>query len=238
VAMIAGYGLLAVGVACVAVAGAISDTAALPWRSVAVAAALAVSVVLYDAILKRTPLGPLAMGACRMLNVLLGMSLASANIRLGEPLVIGYSAAQLMAAGGIGVYITGVTWFARTEAQESNRLHLLGGTLTLLGGIALAAAFPTQLPALEGRPLLLAIGSVERWWLLMLLIAGLIGWRCVDAVTDPQPRKVQYAVKYCIWSLIVLDAVLATAVCGPVWGLVILALLLPTMTLGRFVYST
>ena len=37
-----------------------------------VAALLATAILLYDAWLKRTPLGPLAMGACRMLNVLLG----------------------------------------------------------------------------------------------------------------------------------------------------------------------
>ena len=45
-----------------------------------VAALLAACILLYDAWLKRTPLGPLAMGGCRMLNVLLGMS------ALGVPL--------------------------------------------------------------------------------------------------------------------------------------------------------
>ena len=37
-------------------------------------------ILLYDAWLKRTPLGPLAMGACRMLNVLLGMSAVDAPL--------------------------------------------------------------------------------------------------------------------------------------------------------------
>ena len=36
-----------------------------PWR-----------VVAYDGVLKNTPLGPVAMGSCRTLNVLLGMSAA------------------------------------------------------------------------------------------------------------------------------------------------------------------
>lgn len=38
---------------------------------------LAGCVVLYDGFLKRLPIGPLGMGACRMLNVLLGMSLGA-----------------------------------------------------------------------------------------------------------------------------------------------------------------
>ena len=41
-----------------------------------VATLLAATVSGYDAVLKRTPLGPLAMGACRTLNVLLGMSVS------------------------------------------------------------------------------------------------------------------------------------------------------------------
>ena len=44
-----------------------------------VATLLAMAIVAYDAMLKKTPAGPLAMGVCRMLNVLLGMSAA------GEP---------------------------------------------------------------------------------------------------------------------------------------------------------
>ena len=44
---------------------------------------LAVSIVLYDRGLKRTPLGPLAHGRCRMLNVLLGMSVLAGPFATG-----------------------------------------------------------------------------------------------------------------------------------------------------------
>ena len=74
-------------------------------------------ILLYDAWLKRTPLGPLAMGACRMLNVLLGMSAVDAPL----------GAEHWLVAGGIGVYVAGVTWFARTEAEQSSRLQLVAG---------------------------------------------------------------------------------------------------------------
>ena len=67
------------------------------------------AVVLYDGLLKRTPFGPLGMGACRLLNVLLGMSLAAGPWGLFHGQV----------ALAVGTYITGVTWFARSEATES-----------------------------------------------------------------------------------------------------------------------
>ena len=82
-----------------------------------VAALLATCILLYDAWLKRTPLGPLAMGACRMLNVLLGMNALDAPLHAGHWLV----------AGGIGVYVAGVTWFARRESEESSRVQLASG---------------------------------------------------------------------------------------------------------------
>ncbi len=51
-----------------------SNNFIISWLPAIVAAVLAVLIVLYNAGLKRTPLGPVAMGGCRMLNVLLGMS--------------------------------------------------------------------------------------------------------------------------------------------------------------------
>ena len=63
---------------------------------------------LYDRRLKGTLIAPLGMGACRFLNVLLGMSAAA------EPW---YEVHWLIAAA-VGIYIAGVTWFARTEAEQ------------------------------------------------------------------------------------------------------------------------
>ena len=48
----------------------------------------------------------------------------------------------------------------------------------------------------------------------------------------------QIAVRNAIFSLIVIDAAACLAVQELFWGVVILLLLLPTMTLGRWIYST
>ena len=79
-----------------------------------IATLLAVCIVLYDGVLKRTPVAPLVMGACRSLNVLLGMSLA----HFGKPTADSRNAdlrpwhlGEWLIAAGIGVYIVGVTIF-------------------------------------------------------------------------------------------------------------------------------
>ena len=196
-----------------------------------IATLLAVIVVLYDAVLKRTFVGPLAMGSCRLLNVLLGMSVAMPAA--GATVVWGYTAAQMLAAAGIGVYIVGVTWFARHEAAESRRVHLAAATFVLASGIAVLSLVYR---AARRRPKTLAHETT--WFLLLGLLALTILRRCAMAVSEPTPRRVQLAVKNAIWSLIVLDAAVALLVSSPAWSLIIVALLLPTVWLGQWIEST
>ncbi len=181
-------------------------------------------MVAYDRWLKPTLLAPLAMGGCRLLNVLLGMSAATAVWQDYYGLV----------AGGIGLYIAGVTWFARTEAQASHRAGLTVSTLIMLAGIALVAWYPAWRvgvdPQLDPTP--------ERWNLFWCVIAAMVVWRCMRAVADPRPPIVQVAVKNCILSLIIIDAGACLATTGPLPALLILMLILPAMILGQWIYST
>ncbi len=64
-----GLGMLVTGVL---LAGVTSSLTGGP-RPAVIATALAAMVLIYDGWLKPTPLAPLAMGSCRLLNVLLGM---------------------------------------------------------------------------------------------------------------------------------------------------------------------
>lgn len=202
------------------------------WRSGLVAMLLAALIVLYDARLKRTPLGPLAMGGCRLLNVLLGMSCATMPV--ARPLVAGYDAPQLLVAGGIGLYIVGVTWFARREASGSNRWQLAAATAVIAGGIVLLGTVHQALPANRVANL----PNETTWWLLLGLLGFVIVRRCLTAVLTPSPHRVQLAVTNAIWSLIVLDAAVVLLVCHVGWSLAIITLLVPTMLLGRWIKST
>lgn len=198
------------------------------WRPAIVATALAGLIVVYDAALRRTPLGPLALGGCRTLNVLLGMSAAA----------FAWHPAHFVIAAGVGLYIFGVSWFAMNEAQISHRLQLALAMLAMLAGIALLALYPRFIDADypdASRPNLAAI---PRWQLLMAVLGGMIAWRCLQAIRDPAPGHVQMVVKYSIMSLIVLDAAVCFTIRGFAGAIPILILLVPTLLLGRWIYST
>jgi 4-hydroxybenzoate polyprenyltransferase len=186
------------------------------------AGCLIAAILLYDGWLKRTWAGPVGMGACRFLNVLLGLSLA-------EPPRWQLS---IYLALVVGVYIVGVTWFARREAHTSNPALLAGAAAVMLVGLLLS------LPV----PVFLAESPWPRNTLLLFpylvvafgFLVGIPVWR---AIAEPAPDRVQAAVKRAVLGLVVLDAILATAAVG--WyGLLLLLLLLPALYLGRWLYST
>ena len=215
-----GWKALLLGVLSAAIAGILVGHP----RLGVVASVLAVCILLYDARLKRTPFGPLGMGACRMLNVMLGMNAAAAPLRLEHWLV----------AGGIGVYVVGVTWFARTEAKRSSRWHLFFALAVMMSGVAMLAWFPhvsqNIIRPLQQQP--------QRWHLLIGLLGAMIAWRCLWAVMDPQPFRVQMAVRQSILSLVILDAAACYAVCGVFSAVMILLLLLPAFWFGLWIDST
>jgi 4-hydroxybenzoate polyprenyltransferase len=214
-----GWMLLGGGVVAASAAAIVCDTL-LPTY---VAAALALNIVLYDGMLKHTPLGPAAMGGCRALGVLLGMSAAGGV----------WGTENYLTAAAVGVYIAGVTYYARHEvrgeAASGVRFRLLSAIAVMLSGIALLAQLP------DFRPLLI---PRARWQLFAVVLGLLIAWQCLRAVFDPRPQLVQTAVKQSLMSLVLLDAAVVLGVAGRGPALAVLALLIPAVVLGRWVYST
>lgn len=183
-----------------------------------IALLLVSAILLYDGWLKQTPAGPLGMGACRFLNVLLGLTVLDGTLpRYGWHL-----------AFVVGIYIVGVTWFARTEARQSKRRTLTGAALTMLAGLLLAVPVPTWVPPDTASPL---------FPYLLVALGFLVGLPVYHAIENPAPARVQAAVKRAIMGLVMLDAVLASGLAGSV-GLLILLLLLPALYLGKWLYST
>lgn len=216
-AMLFGTVLLGLGVGCAFLAGAMASSG-FAWASPAFALALAAAILLYDGWLKYTWAGPLGMGTCRCLNVLLGLSAVEPERRPWG----------LHLAFVVGVYIVGVTWFARTEARRSSQTALAGAALVMLGGLMLALLVPARLPPDTGSPL---------FPYLLVGLGFLIGIPVCQAIALPTPPRVQAAVKRSLMGLVVLDATLATAFIGAA-GLLILLLLPPALYLGRWLYST
>jgi 4-hydroxybenzoate polyprenyltransferase len=204
-----GFGLLAVGVI-------LASLAASPWLAVLLAAL----IVLYNGAAKKGWLGPIVMGACRAVHVLLGVSL------MGAPL----SGVGPHLALVVGVYIVGVTWFARGEAGRSKPGQLLAAAGVILSALLLALAVPAPLPTDTASP---AFPYV------LVVLGFVLAVPIAQAVEDPSPRRVQAAVRRQLMGVIVLDAALASATAGTV-GLVVLGLLIPSLLLawGRRMSAT
>jgi 4-hydroxybenzoate polyprenyltransferase len=198
-------------------------------RSLAVVALLSSCVLGYDAGLKHTWLGPQVMGACRGLNVLLGMSQAPA---LGGP-------AAWLVALSMAVFVTGITWISRSETST-----MTGPSAGLSAGIALenlalvgllaAALQPRRFPLPRSD---LAIVAPEG--LLVLLVVGLVvNLAGAGALREPVPAKVQHAIKTAVFALVWLNVGMVTAVRGATAALAVAVLWIPAFLLGRWLYAT
>jgi 4-hydroxybenzoate polyprenyltransferase len=234
-----GYLLLFAGISLGCAAGwlqqAMDDGQVIVWRAGAVSLLLAACIVGYDRILKKTWLGPCAMGSCRFFNVLLAMSVARELD--GPAWTLYYTPAMLLVAGGIGVYILGVTIFARTEAKPSNRLMLIAGLSVMTTGVVMLGL----LAWIDGRALPFRLPAAAEYWPLLLTLLGLgVARLAVMAIVDPRPARVQVTIKQSLMTLIMLDAgvCLLAANGNPFYALGVVALLAPMIWLGRWMYST
>ena len=222
-----GWGLMAGGMSIACLTSLYVDD----WRPGFLGSLLAGSILLYDGVLKRTVLAPIVMGSCRTLNVLLGMSLVT-NARWPFELR-NWTNSEWTIALGVGVYIAGVTWFARGEARASQRLQLVWGIVVMLSGLLMleTSGFMQLRPAHF-------VTEQGTWPMLWLGLALVILARCLWAVWRLEPRAVQIAVRNSLRALIVIDAAIVLGSCGPAWGGAVLALLAPMLLLERWFSTT
>jgi UbiA prenyltransferase family len=197
------------------------------FSSLAVAGVLAAVIVAYDAGLKRTALGPGVMGACRGLNLLLGLTHTPA---LGGPVL-------WLAAAMYGLFVCGITLISRTETETGRSKSLVVGLtvqdLALLGLMA-AALQPGKYPnPSDSRPLIPLEGL-----LVLALVALAVNLAATRSIYQPIPAVIQQTVKTGILALIWIDVGLVAAVRGPLAAVAIAALWVPAFLLGRRLYST
>lgn len=221
-----GSGLMAGGLVCAWMAD---------WRSLVIASAVAVLILLYDGVLKRTPLGPLTMGACRAGNLLLGASTA------GFRLAGAFQQPLLWVAISMGLYIAGLTWFARREAQVTKRLPLFLSLLLINTGLLGLAIWYGEFSLALGIPLPPGIASNQSTLLLWGVIAFTINRRALTAIARPEPATIQPAVGVMLLSVIVLNAAsvfFKFGTSGIPFAAGILLLLIPAIGLRRLISLT
>jgi 4-hydroxybenzoate polyprenyltransferase len=196
-------------------------------------ALLIICVALYDAWLRRTGFGPFLMGACRALNLLLGMTAAAWPL----PDVC------WLAAAGYGLFVIGLTWVSRSETETGGALGVASGlvvqniALLLLATVCLAASRFPQLSAdteairWAGLAPFVGLGVLAIIALWINRVAG-------RAVADPRPAMIQAAVKSSVLSLVWLNVALVLAVRGPELAFAIACLWIPAYLLARWLYAT
>jgi len=230
-ARLIGLGMLVAGVGVGMASGLMAE--AEPWRGGLTALLLATAILLYDGLLKQTPLAPLLMGSCRCLNVLLGMSFVTAGAAVDGSL-LGLAPHQLWIAVGMGAFVTGITLYARSEAGRSSRPYLAGGVAWMIAGVLLLAYLvPRSLPD-NFTPHLQA----QQAGILLSVLSFTFIYRCLLGIAEPSATRVQAAVKQCLLSIIVLDAAITAIFCPWGYAILVLALLAPTLLLGKWLYST
>jgi 4-hydroxybenzoate polyprenyltransferase len=177
--------LLLVGV----ISAAFVHTENLLSLSLLLAIAISVAALVYDKWGKHQPvLGPVNMGLCRGLNLLLGMSIIPA-------VVYQYWILALVPI----VYIAAITMISRGEVHGGNRRTLYAAV-----GLYILVIVSIGMYALENR----AIGYSS---IFLLVLAVLIFPPLIRAIKDPRGRQIGKAVKAGVISLIIMNAAWAAA---------------------------
>lgn len=193
------------------------------WQGAAFGSAvlLALCVRMYNSALKKTPLGPILMGGCRALNILMvGCTMLAVS---GHEEFIW---ALLYFALGIFLYVMGVTVYASREESEGSPQALLGfGLLLEIAGVVVIAL----LPRWTAFPFQGWLDPARGYPLLVCLIGATVINRSAQGILHPVSRKVQLAVKHALLTLILLDAAVVWLWAGPWYGGFVLALLVPAL---------
>jgi len=190
--------------------------------SLQIALLLTLCVWLYDGALKKTPLAPLLMGNCRLFNVLLGAS--------ASPTGAMWLCPQMHVAIGLGIYVCGLTWFARQEAKTSARPQLISASFVINTGLATLFGFVHTAPDNSQR---------ETAMFVLAVISVTIVRRLLLAISQPEPARVQTAIKTMLLSLIMLDATLILFATGtPALAIAVALLMVPAFLLARWIPMT
>jgi len=202
-AAILGTSLLAAGV--LAAAQAARD-------ALIVSAAIAALVIVYDARTKRSATaGPINMGLCRGLNLLLGVSAVTGAVGSRWPIAL-----------FTVVYIAAVTAVSRGEVHGGRVTVAIAALISLagvvIGLLALAAGATTGRIAALVLVAALAYRVLPPYW---------------QVVKEPRPVVIRRAVKAGVLSLVLVDSAISAVYAGPMYAAAVLATGLVAGALAR-----
>lgn len=186
------------------------------------AVVLAGCILVYDAGAKATRIGPLVMGACRGLDLALGIS-------TGLSLSARWPAIAIAGPIVLALYVAGLTFIARDEVDGNTTRRARTG-LALLAALALAVLI--GLVAARDLP-------ATRWaWPWIALALGL-GWRNWSPVWHCHDgRSTGRAIGGGIMLIPVIDATVCAVAGEPFWAATVALLAFPALVLKQFFSPT
>jgi 4-hydroxybenzoate polyprenyltransferase len=176
-----------------------------------VALGLVIAIVVYDAVAKRTAVGPAVMASCRALNVGLGIALGT----LAWP--------ALGAAAVLFLYVLVLTLLSLFEVTEAPVRLVRGAAIAFV--LLLAATIALFVLAWGPGG---AAGVV-----FLALLAAWLGPPLRAAIADPAPRRIIAVIKAAVLGIILVDAAFTTAAGGFVPGTLVAICFVPAYVLGR-----
>src|SRR5262249_30205976 len=179
--------------------------------SLGIAAALLAMIVLYDAAVKATPIGPAAMAGCRALNAGLGSAAGTLAAPTIAPAVVLFG------------YVLILTVVSRFEVIAAPARVVNGAAIALTAVLATSAAIMlSSWPPRAGAGI--AFLALLALWLAPAVRA---------ALAEPSPPRIIGVVKACVLGIVLLDAAFVAAARGPLAGLAVATALVPAYLLGR-----
>jgi 4-hydroxybenzoate polyprenyltransferase len=234
-----GWSLLAGGVCCALIASLLVvphdewkslGLSRSQWLVVGGSGLLAALIAAYDSRLKGTWMGPILMGACRGLNLLVGVFLGAC---VAWPALEEWRVVAIAVVGHV-CFVTGITMAARRESsigQSRSRLMVSWG-VSVLGLVAIAMC-----PLFASDKYL----NLDQYFVFPLLIGLLAApWlrRAIYSIQQPGIGTLVIAIKQAILSIIYLDAALTLQFAGNIPGAIVCGLAVPTWALARYFRMT
>ncbi|MCP4465103.1 MAG: UbiA family prenyltransferase [Planctomycetaceae bacterium] len=226
-------------VAFVSASGAATLSQSELWTPVWVAFLILISVYLYNGWAKSTWLGPFAMGFCRTTNVLLGCSLTSSAQSFPF-----FDSVQIYIAACVGVYVAGITLYARDEHQSSSRTNLIGGASLMTIAVAGLAALPYTPQWLDAENSAgNTIAQLQRPMLfvgLLIMMIFPVFRNLLVGISTQAPRDVKKAVVTSLLTIIMIDASICYLVSSntPIYALLVALLIIPAWITSRRIMAT
>ena len=210
------------------------------YATLATAVGLTGLIFLYNKSAKHTIFGPLVMGMCRGLNVLLGCTAGCFNYGTRSvDMPIWFFAIA------ITIYVAGITFFAKEENQTSSRRYLVIGS-ALMGAAAITwlvipftEKFALYRAAQTGQMLTSSKSDVLYLGLMAMMLFP-VARKAIVALATRHPSDVKRTVVTSLLTIIMIDASICYLVspAAPAYALGVACLIIPAYLMTRRIMAT